>query len=195
MQINVSLDLQPTRNNTNIIINSMLMTAKEIRLNTIWVILWPYFMGGDCWFARIYFEISLGRKRVWDDEVWIQKKPQNNSKGTLENAQVILFLMLTLKAPCSLQHRIQVQGSPCLGSAINNYWVEPIVFQASFKTLGRYPGEQDKVPLWILQSGNSMEWSRGISLPSAKSFAGVRLVFELLCVHFCRIIVILSHKL
>lgn len=121
MQINVSLDLQPTRNNTNIIINSMLMTAKEIRLNTIWVILWPYFMGGDCWFARIYFEISLGRKRVWDDEVWIQKKPQNNSKGTLENAQVILFLMLTLKAPCSLQHRIQVQGSPCLGSAINNY--------------------------------------------------------------------------
>lgn len=187
---------QTIRNNVNTIINSMLMTAREIRMNTTWVILGPYFMGWDCWFTLIYFEISLGRIRVWDDEDWIQNKPWNNSKGTLENVQVALFLMLTLKAPSSLQHRIRIQGSLCSGSVIRNYWLSSLCSRPPSKRWG-YPGEQDKVPLWILQSGNSTEWSRPFllfSLPNAKAFARVRLAFELLYAHSCPITVILSHK-
>lgn len=69
MQVNVNLDLQTTSNSTNVIINSTLMAAKERKMNTTLVILQPFFLGWDCWFALTCFEVALVRiRRERDDE-------------------------------------------------------------------------------------------------------------------------------
>lgn len=53
MQINVNVDFQTIRNNTNVIINLILLKAKEIKMNVILVIPQPYFVDADCSFLSL----------------------------------------------------------------------------------------------------------------------------------------------
>ena len=60
----MNLDFQAVRNNTNVMINLILMKAKGIKMNVILVIPQSYFLDADCCFALTYFEIPLGRIRI-----------------------------------------------------------------------------------------------------------------------------------
>lgn len=100
MQMNVNLAFETIRKNTNIITNSILMTAKKTNMNAALAVPQAPFVCRVCCFALSHFEISLGRIKA-EDEDWIQNKIGNNSKGTLENAQVTLFLLVS-KSEASL---------------------------------------------------------------------------------------------
>ena len=126
----------------------------------------------------------------------IQNTIWNTSRGTLWNAQVILFLMITPKAPCYLQGGIQIQASLFLGSASNKYLLSLLFSKPSSRHQGS-SGEQGKVlSSWPLQYGNPTalgQTFRLLPVPHTKLFALVRPV-SCCFILIAAWLVILSHK-